>query len=338
VANLKTTIEWTDVTWSPTIGCTRVSAGCDHCYAFRLHDKRHLAWKRGTWPQAPAQYHQPFSRVQLFPDRLTQPLHWRTPRRVFVDSMSDLFHDDVPDDYLDQVFAVMAHANRHTYQILTKRPERMRSYVQGASERVRAKANWNPHIWSWPLGSVHLGVSVEDQDAADTRIPWLLQTPAAVRFLSCEPLLGPVDLGLCCICTGSPGICSEHQTPYDIGWVIVGGESGPRARPMHPDWARSLRDQCAATGVPFLFKQWGEWVPLGHPAVPKHEVTDAWMEASVRVLDDDGRTARWTEGHPDDGSKWSANVDFVVRVGKHAAGRLLDGRTWDEMPEARHAR
>lgn len=234
-----TGIHWTDETWNPVVGCTRVSAGCRHCYAFSLHNMRFRAYRDGKFPTAPQQYHQPFHVVQLMPDRIEQPLHWRKPRRVFVNSMSDLFHEDVPFDFIDRVFNVMIETPRHTYQVLTKRPERMREYVSNRAIRY----NWHKDA-HMPPRNIWLGVSVEDQAAADKRIPVLLDTRAAVRFLSCEPLLEAVDLSYW---------LGEEMPP--LQWVIVGGESGPRYRPMELAWARSLRDQCTAAGSAFFFKQ-----------------------------------------------------------------------------------
>lgn len=231
------TISWTDATWNPVVGCTRVSPGCDHCYAFALHDKRHASWRQGRWPTAPAQYHRPFSQVQLLPDRLSQPVKWRAPRRIFVNALSDLFHGDVPDDFIGQVFHVMAMTSRHTYQILTKRPERMRDWTRA----------YQPD----PLPNVWLGVSAENQFRAETRIPLLLDTPAAIRFISAEPLLGPIDLRLWLA---------------RLDWIIAGGESGPRFRTMDPAWARSLRDQSESTGVAFFYKQ-------GSARFPSRETT-----------------------------------------------------------------
>lgn len=296
----KSPIQWTDATWSPTIGCTRVSAGCDSCYAFTLHDRRHVAWKRGRWDSAPVQYHQPFSHVQLLPERLALPLHWRTPRRIFVDSMADLFHEAVPDDYIEKVFATMFVTPHHTYQILTKRPERMREWVRerqarpwgirgrfesileqmGRSARERLRfTNWIEYHWAWPLPNVWLGTSVEDQAAADERIPHLLATPAAVRFLSCEPLLGPVDLRrvrygpyFLDALQGKYGTVTP-ETPFSfgmasmhpVGWVIVGGESGTRARPMDLAWARTIVEQAQAARVATFVKQLGSvWAREHH--------------------------------------------------------------------------
>jgi protein gp37 len=354
----QTGIEWTDATWNPVVGCRKVSEGCRHCYAKTLHDLRHAASKAGK--RVPLQYARPFEDVQVMPDRLEDPHHWRKPRRVFVNSVSDLFHEDVPDDFLARVFGVMRSEPRHTFQVLTKRPARMLDFLT----RCRlCEHDWithdgtNPTAFggtgvivgdpgTWPLPNVWLGVSVEDQQRADERIPHLLRTPAAVRFLSCEPLLGPVDLGqgiepvhaddclncgwdgerfidkekyeftsrgdlICPECGYASGMTSAKASDESAGidWVIAGGESGTGARPMHPDWVRSLRDQCQAAGVAFFFKQWGEFIP-----------------------------ADWDRGGPT-GSFPVSLSDFqevngyrCVRVGKKAAGRQLDGREWSEFP------
>jgi protein gp37 len=266
-----TAIEWTQSTWNPVTGCTKVSPGCDHCYAERVTERFH---GRGS-----------FERVVLHPERLDKPLRWSKPRKVFVNSMSDLFHDDVPEGFIGAVFEIMARAERHTFQILTKRHARMRAMlnrwategmvVDGgylwAPHRPLGDSRWTAPLWT-PPQNVWLGVSVEDQKWADIRIPALLDTPAAVRFLSCEPLLGPIDLGRaltqhtiglnlddCLRCCTVSEVHGGMGHPYidPIGWVIVGGESGPGARPMHPYWARSIRDQCIAAGVPFFMKQTG---------------------------------------------------------------------------------
>lgn len=210
-----TAIEWTDATWNPVTGCDKVSAGCKHCYAETM--ARRLKAMR-----VPA-YRDGFA-VRLQPDRLEQPLRWRKPRMVFVNSMSDLFHAAVPLDYIRQVFDVMRRAERHTFQVLTKRADRL--------AELSTALDWPPNVW--------MGVSVERADFV-ARIDRLREVPAAVRFLSLEPLLGPL-----------PGLNFDG-----IGWVIVGGESGPRARPMAREWVVDLRDQCLAAGVPFFFKQWG---------------------------------------------------------------------------------
>lgn len=316
-------IEWTDATWNPATGCTKISPGCAHCYidrtpAFRIAGRKFV---KGHIP------------LQLHPDRLDKPLHWRRPRMVFVNSLSDLFHKDVPFDFVDRVFAVMALCPQHTFQILTKRPERMAEYFSSRTavmnlhwlvgpgisthdeveewcrqngitrkERERRRHISHYHYYPgecrvppWPLPHVWLGTSVEDQKRADERIQHLRRCPAAVRFLSCEPLLGPLTLDL-----------------DGIQWVIAGGESGPNARPTHPDWIRSLRDQCTEAGVPFFFKQWGEWVPSDqYPA----ELDGVRLSRFPR------RTLE--PGH-----------QHVFRVGKKRAGRLLDGEEWSEFHEA----
>lgn len=312
-----TTIEWTDRTWNPLTGCTKVSPGCDHCYAKTMHERFH----------GPGS----FDTVTLHPDRLSQPLRWRKPSRVFVNSMSDLFHADVPDEYIARVFAVMAQAPQHTFQVLTKRHARMRSLLNDplwwnfVTAYTAAKTG-QPVKYQQPLPNVWLGVSVENQQWADIRIPALLDTPAAVRFLSCEPLLGPVDLRHA-FRRWVPGEdapwCDDKIRVADmLHWVIVGGESGPGARPMNPDWARSLRDQCVAAGVPFLFKQWGSWAQV-EPDVWQNRTEKDWH---VRM---DGYHWPITEPH---GAEDGTDV-AVRRVSKKLAGRVLDGRTWDEYPE-----
>jgi protein gp37 len=266
-----TGIEWTDETWNPVVGCTKVSAGCKSCYAFELHGKRHEAYKHGNFPTAPAQYHEPFSTVQLLPERLEKPLHWRKPRRVFVNSVSDLFHERVPNEFIAEVFLIMGQSQRHTFQILTKRPGRMAAFMEVAVEKYRPFRKMS-EVGVWPLPNVWLGTSVEDQSAADERIPHLLRTPAAVRFLSCEPLLGRVNLDAVALKPGAfldalQGDVLDRDgviyaaAPGRIDWVIAGGESGPRFRSLDLDHARALRDQCVAAGVPFLFKQIGGRTP-----------------------------------------------------------------------------
>lgn len=233
-------IQWTDATWNPATGCTRVSEGCRHCYIettppFRIAGRKFINGSTG---------------VQLHPDRLDQPLHWRKPRRIFVNSLSDLFHEDVPDQFIDKVFAVMGseEAGQHTFQVLTKRPERMLRYTQRFTRHDIEFDKLFPQV--------QLGVSIEDQRTADERIPILLQTPAAVRFVSAEPLLGPISF--------SRDLLSamERRETGDVGldWVIVGGESGPGARPCDIAWIRSIVQQCQGGGVKVFIKQLGSYV------------------------------------------------------------------------------
>lgn len=248
-----TTIEWTDRVWNPTTGCDKVSPGCDNCYALtmakRLKGMGSAKYQLDGDPRTSG----PGFGLQVHPDVLDQPLRWRKPARVFVNSMSDLFHPRVPDDFIAQVFAVMAVSSRHTHQVLTKRPKRMRALMNQWSDNdvpLRAAiarvglGGWSPSRHILPLPNVWLGTSVEDQQRADERIPALLHTPAAVRFLSCEPLLGRVDT-------------YPWLRTGGIHWVIAGGESGPGHRPMDVDWARNLRDECVQADVAFFFKQHG---------------------------------------------------------------------------------
>ena len=291
----KTSIEWADKVWNPTVGCTKVSQGCKNCYAKTLHDRRHEAYLAGK--KVAGQYAQPFETVQLMPERLNNPRSWQKRQRIFVNSVSDLFHPDVPDRFIEQVWMKMM-MSRHTFMVLTKRHERMRDLVTEFNRSCMHRPEPDANIW--------LGVSVEDQQAADERIPFLLQTPAAVRFVSGEPLLGPVDV--LPFLTESPEDCSQFCPPdVCLDWVICGGESGPNARPMHPDWARGLRDQCTAAGVPFFFKQWGEWGEV--------------RSLSQKVVE---RYSRDVSSFP--------NGDLFFKVGKKHTGRLLDGREWNEYP------
>lgn len=354
-----TSIEWSDTTWNPLLGCSRVSSGCDACYAINTatiragnpHPKVAAAFAglterrdgRLDWT----------GQINLLPERLNQPLSWRKPRKVFVNSQSDLFHDRVPLSFIEQVFAIMARTPQHTYQILTKRHARMRSILNRPTFPASISAIVGADI-EWPLPNVHLGVSVENQQWADIRIPALLDTPAAVRWLSCEPLLGPVSL------RG----WIEHVPvddggyPTYIDWVVVGGESGPKARPMHPMWARSLRDQCVEAKIPFLFKQWGEWAPapwavrVCDPDVG-WQGTDEELRAAKASSEAIGAThsyAVWADQYGHEPMKahhkpWSLErqrLDETQQApmrkwGKKVAGRILDGRTWDEYPAERVA-
>lgn len=361
----KTKIEWVrnedgsqGATWNPVRGCSRVSEGCRNCYAEGVAKRfsgpglpyEGLIAKGGQWN----------GEIKLVPEILGQPLRWRKPRRIFVNSMSDLFHENVPDEYIDKVFAVMAMAHWHTFQVLTKRPERMRAYFDGIKQSFSRGFNvckyFNPNdedierIGMLPNGlpNVWLGVSVEDQKTASERIPVLLNTPAAVRWVSAEPLLGAVDLN--CIGYSPAGSdwtycwdalsgfrahkCGGTEGNAKLDWVVVGGESGKDARPMHPKWARSLRDQCAEAGVPFLFKQWGEWVPRSSCY---HKFADG-----ICLSDIDPGATRWpcirlTEcGHNGRDLAHSGEGDhaYMQRIGKKAAGRLLDGVLHDGYPES----
>ncbi|WP_337846781.1 phage Gp37/Gp68 family protein [Sphingomonas sp.] len=363
-----TKIEWTNATVNAVNGCSVISPGCKHCYAMK-QAHRFLVRQGLTHKTAGGMVWT--GEVRFSESALLQPLRWKRPRKIFWNAHGDLFHENVPDEWIDRVFAVCALTPQHQHQILTKRSARMRAYCSDprTPERIARVildlgADWgvsgaqalaplgnrateaDPSFVIWPLSNVWLGVSVEDQQRADDRIPDLLATPAAVRFLSCEPLLGPVDLaspytlGLWNEKANERGILGDARMDPSTGlwdvsgedllpgldWVIVGGESGPGARPMHPDWARWLRDQCAAAGVPFFFKQWGDW------------------ESSLdRDRDDPDWRADYTNDYVDHGkSKWlnlAGGCGFhgerfhVMRwVGKRVAGRLLDGIQHNGMP------
>lgn len=303
----KTKIEWADRVWNPVTGCTKVSEGCRNCYAERLAKR--------FWGE------RKFAEVRCYEERLNEPLHWKEPQRVFVNSMSDLFHPDVHDGFIYGAFMRMAKATQHTYIILTKRPQRMAQWFS-KNESFQDL----PNVW--------IGVSVENQQAADERIPILILIPAAVRFVSCEPLLGPVDLAL----SGT----IPHSVPYstfgnELDWVIAGGESGPLARPMHPDWARSLRDQCQEAEVPFFFKQWGEYVV---PFDGERACRVCGCTENYACVDDSGETCFWVEqdlcSQCIGKDRPAERAVKYARVGKRQAGRLLDGQEWLEYPNGHH--
>jgi protein gp37 len=314
-----TSIEWAEKVWNPVTGCTKVSEGCRNCYAERIAAR--------FWGN------RKFSEIQWHSERLEEPFHWKKPARIFVDSMSDLFHPKVPPCFRAEVFDVMndERAAHHTFIVATKRPEQISPWLRWLDENwpgdtpvnVSREVNGNLGANVWGL------VSVEDQETARTRIPLLLENPFVIRGVSCEPLLGPLNLSRYFVscneeCDGegyqymgddSSGhphyercgmweYCRDFSTyEHPVDWVILGGESGPDARPMHPDWARSIRDQCQAAGVPFFFKQWGEWtteIPQGI-SLANREMTYAHQTS-------------------------------FIRVGKKLAGSLLDGKEWKEFP------
>lgn len=362
----KSKIEWCDRVWNPVTGCTKVSPGCLNCYAERMSKRFAELW---GLPKD-----DPF-KVTMHHDRLKQPLHWKKDSKVFVCSMADIFHDDVTDAVLDQIFGVMLATkvlnNRpdHTFMVLTKRAERMHRYFTSrtAAELLEAWAfstDWVNmedgdvlfheyieglvcHDWDekgtnssgseykewgylkqlFPLPNVWLGVTAENQEQADKRIPLLLATPTVKRFVSVEPMLGPVDLTDVPVpqVVDNRGFSINALTDNDdehffnkhqkLDWVICGGESGPGARPVHPAWVRSLRDQCISAEVPFLFKQWGEF----YHSIPQNGTEPT--ETGINCIGVNGHNAVTME----DGL-------VMERVGKTTAGRLLDGQLWDQYP------
>jgi protein gp37 len=283
-----TTIEWTrdaaggvGGTWNPVTGCTKVSPGCAHCYAETFAER---------FRDVPGHAYEQGFDLKLWPERLELPLRWRRPRLIFVNSMSDLFHEQVPEEFIRHVFEVMARASHHRFQLLTKRHERL--------VEVAPRLPWPDNVW--------IGVSIENRRFVH-RADYLRQVPAAVRFISAEPLLGPLE-----------GLRLDG-----IDWLIVGGESGPGARPMHPSWAMRLRDECQAAEVAFFFKQWGAYVPEEHP--------QGVRPGALVILDANGR--RWSR--PPELVPAAVAPVRLRRVGKGRAGRVFDGRTWDQLPVTR---
>lgn len=313
----KTEIAWCDSTFNPWIGCTKVSPGCDHCYAEADFDlrKHRVKWGAGH----------PRSRTSAA--NWKQPLQWDRQhaeffaehgrrRRVFCGSLCDVFDNEVPTDWRRDLFQLIACMPHLDWLLLTKRIGNARPMLNEVTFGV-----WNSEPWQ----NVWLGATIVDQEEADRDIPKLLRVPARVRFLSMEPLLGPVDLTY----IGTNGYDGHYPLRRDrnadgkaIDWVIVGGESGPNARPMHPDWARSLRDQCQAAGVPFLFKQWGEWHGPANP-IPGGSFGDELRRGIVQHLH--------APGNPE--GFFRRGDEYVRRIGKKAAGRLLDGVLHDGYPE-----
>ncbi|MDD2750841.1 MAG: phage Gp37/Gp68 family protein [Acidithiobacillus sp.] len=347
----KTGIAWTDATWNPVTGCAKVSQGCKHCYAER-------EWARlSANPKAVKYYGRTFTNVACHEDVLDQPVRWKKPRMIFVNSMSDLFHESVPDDFIDKVFAVMALAEQHIFQILTKRPERMLAYLNTPGREDTIGNTAIPAIrpdcfgvLEWPLPNTWLGVSAEDQETANARIPVLMNTPAAVRWVSAEPLLGPIDFEDVPVGMNGPlRPYAETKLPK-LDWVVVGGESYPDARPMHPNWAVSIQQQCDEANVPFFFKQWGEWLPI-------NQMTPEFMEGLYRS----NRQAKAHEDQLDVDEAFGKHCTVpqavltkygdclpltdpmafqkdsgslsIFRVGARKAGCKLNHREWQEWPD-----
>lgn len=356
-----TDIEWTEATWNPITGCSVASPGCSHCYAMSLAGTRlqHHPSRIGLTREVNGNFAWT-GEVRFNEQWLTQPLRWRRARHIFVVAHGDLFHERVPDEWIDRVFAVMAMAPQHTFQVLTKRAARMRQWFDlndDGDDRLVRVAQAAGQLMEdgdtaldvtmrgpWPLPNVWLGVSCERQIEADVRVPDLLATPAAVRWVSAEPLLGPIDFTnikcpyedcadrhVYCRVDGTfDGLDSPFGSWRHINWIVVGGESGQRARPMHPDWARSIRDQCAAAGVPYFFKQWGAWSP--YALIPGSNLGDLVRAGLVRITHPTGQSD--FEVFSETGRNTIRGSVYMQRVGKNAAGRLLDGRNWDEMPRS----
>ena len=353
---MPTKIEWTDETWNPITGCSVVSPGCTNCYAMKLAGSRlknhpSRVGLTDTTNSGPVWN----GTVRFNAEWLDQPMRWTRPRRIFVCAHGDLFHERVPLRWIMDVFDVMKNARRHQFQVLTKRASRMRS-VLGVMKEVL------PNVW--------LGVSAEDQQRADERVPLLLDTPAAVRFVSAEPLLGPIDFGGVVapdfgdghdwptgygIPRGWPGVYNvlngswwpavgdpdeEERDAIEDGlpkldWVIAGGESQPGSRPTHPDWFRSIRDQCADAGTPFHFKQWGDWIDwrsagAGHWTNKTRFRNDGAVRGKFKGSL--GMGERPLYGGREFESRSMDGGEIMVRLGKTRAGRILDGREWSEFP------
>jgi len=338
--NIMSKIEWTQETWNPIVGCSKISPGCENCYAEKMAYRLAHAlasndtsdtWsayvdvigigqkKNGVIQLAPKWSGQ----TSMVKSAFEKPCHWKKPRMIFVCSMGDLFHESVPFEWIDTVFGVIGMHDHHTYQILTKRPERMVEYFEsrGFNEKF---AEGYPHVW--------IGVTAENQEQANKRIPILLDIPAAKRFVSIEPMLSKIELSDIIESDGSHYVnyltgeqsgvdgegtyCDWH--PNKIDWVILGGETGHKARPMHLDWVRSVRDQCKEAGVPFFFKQWGEYKEVS--LTPEQRIKEKYI-----VLGNDGKEYIIAGEH--------LSPVYMQKVGKKKAGNELDGKAYQEFPK-----
>lgn len=326
-------IDWTDKVWNPVTGCTPVSEGCKNCYAKKMSKRLEvmsIKYKNGF-------------KVTCHPKYLDEPLGWKKPKRIFVCSMGDLFHEDVDLGFLFHVFDTIEQCPQHTFLILTKRPERIRPILyehHDGGSRYFGDEDYHPNVY--------LGVSVEDQATADERIPLLLQTPAAKRFVSYEPALGPVDFeriqwpnkhkvdvlrGGAWDALGCPSGFINHSDMDTLDQIIMGGETGPGARPLHPDWVRSVRDQCKEAGVPFFFKQWGEWLPGDQILVDSDNFKLVKKRYGEKTYDKD----KCGENHKRLKKAGFLTIisseyrGYIWKVGKKNAGHLIDGKEHREL-------
>jgi protein gp37 len=359
---MSTKIEWTNETWNPVIGCDKISPGCDNCYAERMAARlanmgqtetygNVVTWGNSeTPPEFSLANGQWCGKTHFVESALNKPLHWKKPRMIFVCSMGDLFHESVPFEWIDKVMTVIASCPQHTFQVLTKRPNRMKEWFEykdhlwknegmKGPERIRYLAWHNygkmiEHEEFWPLQNLWLGVTAEDQKRADERIPILLQIPAVKRFLSIEPMLGAIDL-----LKEYP--VGKGSVTYGalLDWIICGGETGPGARPIHPDWVRSLRDQCIETNTPFFFKSWGEWytkwktLTTGEPVFKMYSsylqfTQKLWVNKGDYCIDIKGKSCKIGG----DFKNAAYPVAIMSKVRKKESGHLIDGKEWREMP------
>lgn len=364
-----TQISWTEATWNPIVGCSVLSPGCKHCYAMRMARRLELMGQARYAGLTQMTAAGPVWTGETRPvfETLFAPVLRAKPTIYFVNSMSDLFHETVPQEIIDRIFAVMAISARHVFQLLTKRSARMRAYLRDPETPGRiyqevcsivteeghdfgviliahpgqeAFAPPGPRVrlGVWPLPNVWLGISAEDQKRADERIPDLLQSPAALRWVSAEPLLGRIDFRM--IAADDTGeidaltgtvFCQGRNEPAKIprlDWIVVGGESGPEARPMHPDWARQIRDACRATDVIFHFKQWGAWIPK----IDRERDDPDWRADYSHKFNDRRPEIRWLNL---DGGRGFHGERFHImrRVGAKKAGYELDGQTHRDLPK-----
>ena len=342
-------IAWTEQTWNPIIGCSRISSGCENCYAEKMANRLafidNTAYYRNVvkfdnyvggneFENKDKWFDEVWNgKTHFVKSQLEKPFKWKNPRMIFVCSMGDLFHESVPFEWIDEVIARIAISDQHIFQLLTKRPDRMRDYFSEFREDQIRNIWWNKYkIYTTQKryvqipDNIWLGVTAENQIQAIKRIPTLLDIPAKIKFVSIEPMLSEINLiklreGISLESNALNGECYSLEETYQdinnrkLNWVICGGESGSNARPMHPDWVRSLRDQCESANVPFFFKQWGEWIPTNErKAVHDNEI----------ILVPEGKGVFFTA---------NPNAKVMRRIGKKKAGCLLDGKEYKQFPK-----
>lgn len=366
-----TKIEWTNESWNPIIGCDKISPGCKECYAEKMAGRLSNIGSTSYYINVVKHEMQSDNpnfiekglpkwngKTHFVKSALTKPLHWAKPQMIFVCSMGDLFHESVDIFTVAKIFAIMFLAKQHTFQVLTKRPERAKMYLRDKAfldiywkycnqlhnEFIKPLEselyNFSELMHEWPLSNVWFGTSTENQEQAEKRIPILLQIPAAIRFVSCEPLLGPIDLGdiayndiggeshINSLYCDIPNEDDEQFNGATLDWVIAGGESGPKAKPMHPNWIYSLLDQCTASKTPFFFKQWGEWKDGSN--YPKKNNIIVLNNGEYSNWDNDEWKKLSKKYSSDQWNKLDAKV--MSRVGKKKAGCLLDEKEYKQFP------
>ena len=338
---MSTKIEWTNETWNPIIGCSKISEGCKNCYAERMAGRLSNITKTAYYLKVVEQNRPALlvikglpkwnGETQFINQQLLKPTQWKKPRKIFVCSMGDLFHESIPFEWIDVVFSIMSDIDQHIYQVLTKRPFRMQQFYDWKAKQLGVKWQAKDNVW--------IGVTVESQEQVYRILP-LLKVPSKIRFISCEPLLSNIDLYPWLDEYIGPSETGHNDWLNGLNWVIVGGESGPEARPMHPEWVRSLKNQCKISGTPFFFKQWGEWytdwlniqtkepVFKMYPNYQKFQ-QKLWVRKGDSCIDMNGKICK----NGGDMKTASYPVAIMQKIGKQKSGVILDGKEYKQFPK-----